>query len=316
MYLKSSLIFTKRQIQYTEAMTNPPIFGRILFLLAKVLGLLPLAILRAFGSLFGWLAYHSNSRETYVARCNMHLIYPNDTAESKEQKVRGIMRSSGQTLFETLAIWTRPRPSALKLIGTIHGIENLQAALAKGKGVLIAAPHYGNWELLLKFLAERAPFSLVYRVPKQAYGDYFLHLARGGSNVSLVPAEATAMRPLLRALQKGETVGITPDQQPKMGGGEFVPFYGIPALTLSLIAKLSKRSAAPVVFAFTERTKQGFDLYFEAETTELQDDDLLKALGIMNQHVQRIAERDFRQYQWTYKRFSIQADPSEKKPYQ
>ena len=145
-------------------MTNPPIFGRILFLLAKILGLLPLAILRALGSLVGWLTYHCNSRETYVARCNMHLIYPNDSAESTEQKVQGIMRSSGQTLFETLAIWTRPRPKALKLIGTIHGIENLQAALAKNKGVLIAAPHYGNWELLLKFLAERAPFSLVWNI--------------------------------------------------------------------------------------------------------------------------------------------------------
>lgn len=296
-------------------MTNPPIFGRILYLLAKMLGLLPLPILRALGSLAGWLAYHGNSRETHVARCNMHVIYPNETTESKEHKVRAIMRSSGQTLFETLAIWTRPRPSALKLIGTIHGIENLHAALAKGKGVLIAAPHYGNWELLLKFLAERAPFSLVYRVPKKAFGDYFLHLARGGLNVSLIPAEATAMRPLLRALQKGETVGITPDQQPKMGGGEFVPFFNKQALTLSLIAKLSKRSGAPVVFAYTERTANGFDLYFEAETTALQDDDLHKALSIMNLYVQRIAERDFRQYQWTYKRFSIQADPAEKKPY-
>ncbi len=72
-------------------MTNPPIFGRILFLLAKMLGLLPLAFLRVLGSLVGWLAYHSNSRETHVARCNMHLIYPNDTAESKEQKIRGII---------------------------------------------------------------------------------------------------------------------------------------------------------------------------------------------------------------------------------
>jgi Kdo2-lipid IVA lauroyltransferase/acyltransferase len=296
-------------------MTKPPILGRILFLLAKMIGLLPIVLLRALGSFAGWLAYHSNSRETHVARCNMQLIYPNDSAHSNEQKVRAILRSAGQTLFETLAIWSRPRPRALQLIGQIHGIRHLETALSKGKGVLIAAPHYGNWELLLKFLSERAPFSLVYRVPKKTYGDYFLHLARGGPNVSLVPAEATAMRPLLRALQHGETVGITPDQQPKMGGGEFAPFFGKQALTLSLIAKLSKRSGAPVIFAYTERTARGFDVYFEAETLELQDDNLLNALSIMNQHVQRIAERDFRQYQWTYKRFSIQADPSMKKPY-
>lgn len=296
-------------------MTKPPIFGRILFLLAKMIGLLPLVLLRMMGSLVGWLAYQSRSREAHVARCNMNIIYPNDSDKAKELNVRAIMRSSGQTLFETLAIWTRPRTRAIKLIGKITGLEHFELALAKGKGVLIAGPHYGNWELLLKFLAEHGALSLVYRVPKKSYGDYFLSLARGGPNVTLVPAEATAMRPLLRALQKGETVGITPDQQPKMGGGEFVPFFGKSVLTLSLIAKLSKRSGAPVVFAYTERTKHGFDLHFEAATTELQDDDLLKALNIMNQHVQRIAERDFRQYQWTYKRFSIRPNPSEPNPY-
>ena len=296
-------------------MTKPPVLGLILFLLAWIIGLLPLWLLKGLGSLAGWLSYRLDSRETRVARRNMQLICTDDSPQQRELKVKGILKSSGQTLFETLAIWTRPRQRALKLICSVHGKRHLDEALAKGKGVIIAGPHYGNWELLLKFLADNGPFSLVYRVPNKPYGDDFLKRARGGVNVTLVPAEATAMRPLLKALQRGETVGITPDQQPKQGGGEFAPFFGVPALTLSLIAKLASRNGTPVVFAYTERSARGFELHFEAEEPAVHDPDLIKALSAMNSRVEAIAKRDFRQYQWTYKRFSIRPDPSEKSPY-
>jgi len=296
-------------------MTKPHVFGRFLFLLARALGLLPLALLRTLGTLAGWISYRLDSRETQVARRNVQLVYPDDGPQQRELKVKGILKSSGQTLFETLAIWTRPRQQALKLLTGVHGREHLDAALAKGKGVIVAGPHYGNWELLLKFLAHNGPLSLVYRVPEKTYGDDFLGMVRGGANVTLVPAEATAMRPLLKALQRGETVGITPDQQPKQGGGEFAPFFGVQALTLSLIAKLASRNGTPVVFAFTERSARGFEVHFEAEEPALHDADLSVALAAMNRRVEAIARRDFRQYQWTYKRFSIRPDTSEKSPY-
>lgn len=296
-------------------MTKPHVFGRFLFLLARMLGLLPLALLRTLGTMAGWTSYRLDGRETRVARRNVQLIYPDDSPQQHELKVKGILWSSGQTLFETLAVWTRPRQKALKLLTGVQGRQHLDAALAKGKGVIVAGPHYGNWELLLKFLAHNGPLSLVYRVPEKAYGDDFLGRVRGGANVTLVPAEATAMRPLLKALQRGETVGITPDQQPKQGGGEFAPFFGIPALTLSLIAKLAGRNGTPVLFAYAERDAQGFVIHIEAEEPALHDADLSVALAAMNHRVEAVARRDFRQYQWTYKRFSIRPDPSEQSPY-
>lgn len=296
-------------------MTNPDFFGRVLFLLARTIGLFPLPLLRRLGTLAGRLSYRIDNRETRVARRNMQLIHPNDSTQQREQRVAGILESSGQTLFETLAVWTRPREKALKLLTGVQGKQHFDAALAKGRGVIIAAPHYGNWEFLLKYVADDGPLSLVYRVPEKAYGDDFLVRARGGVNVTLVPAEATAMRPLLKALQRGEAVGITPDQQPKQGGGEFVPFFGIPALTLSLIAKLAGRHGTPVVFAYAERGARGFEVHFEPEEPALHDTDLSAALAAMNRRVEAIARRDFRQYQWTYKRFSIRPDPSEQNPY-
>lgn len=296
-------------------MTCSAFYGQLLYQSARLIGLLPLSWLRLAGAALGRASYAMNSRETRVTRRNLQLIGLADTPAALERNTRALMRSTGQTLMETLAVWTRPRRRVLALVREVHGEALYAEARAQGKGVLLAVPHYGNWELVIECLAARGPFSLVYRVPESAGGDRFLHLARGGHNVRLVPAEATAMRPLLRALQNGETVSITPDHQPKEGGGEFAPFYGHPALTLSLIAKLAQRTGAPVLFAYTERCRGGFSLHFEAEEPALHAADLSVALAAMNRRVQAIADRDFRQYQWTYKRFSIRPDRTDKSTY-
>ena len=296
-------------------MTRFAWFGPILYCFAMLIGLLPMALLRRLGALFGAAAYRLDSRETRIARRNLTLIHPEIDDGTRENMTRALMRSMGQGLMETLAIWTRPRARVLRLVQQVHGETHLQAALARGRGVLLAVPHYGNWELLIEFMAARGPFSLVYKASEKAGLECFLQKARSGVNVQLVPAEATAMRPLLRALQNGEVVGITPDQQPRKGGGEFISFFGRPALTLSLIAKLAQRTGTPVLFAYTERRGDGFDVVFEAEEPALHDAALDIALTAMNRRVQAIAERDFRQYQWTYKRFSIRQDPNTKSPY-
>jgi KDO2-lipid IV(A) lauroyltransferase len=296
-------------------MTRFAWFGSLLFGFARLIGRLPIALLRRLGALFGAAAYRLDSRETRIARRNLTLIHPEIDDATRENMTRALMRSMGQGLMETLAIWTRPRARVLRLVQQVHGETHLQAALARGRGVLLAVPHYGNWELLIEFMAARGPFSLVYKASEKAGLERFLQKARSGANVQLVPAEATAMRPLMRALQNGEVVGITPDQQPRKGGGEFIPFFGRPALTLSLIAKLAQRTGTPVLFAYTERHGDGFDVVFEAEEPALHDADLDIALTAMNRRVQAIAERDFRQYQWTYKRFSIRQDPNAKNPY-
>jgi len=290
-------------------------FGHFLFFLATLLGRLPLSWQRWLGESAGAVLYRFNTREAKVARVNFQ--YNGLIAEDQaEDLVKQVMRSTGRNLFETIRVWTRSRKDNLALIKNVHGLEHLEAAKAQNKGLLIAAPHYGNWELLIEYMASLGTFALVYRVPEEKWGDVFLRRARGGENVILVPAETNAMRPLWKTLQAKGTVGITPDQQPKFGGGEFAPFFGKQALTLSLIPKLAERSQAPVVFAYTEATKEGFDLFFEPAGKGIQHKDLVHATDVMNTHVEAIARRDLRQYQWTYKRYTLRPPNSgEKNPY-
>lgn len=284
---------------------------------AWAIGRLPLSAQQALGALGARLAYWRNSRETKVARRNLEQVAPAMTPEEREQAVRRILRATGQNALETLRIWTRPRADNLALVRRVSGLDHLLAAQAAGRGVIIAAPHYGNLELVVEFMAARGPFALVYRVPERRAGDLFLRRARGGANITLVPAEANAMRPLYKALRDGGVVGITPDQQPKFGGGEFAPFFGKAALTLSLIPKLAERSGATVLFAYAERLAGGgFEMRFEPAPAAIAAPDLATATAAMNAAVEAIARRDLDQYQWTYKRYSRRPPQSgETNPY-
>jgi KDO2-lipid IV(A) lauroyltransferase len=290
--------------------------GRGLYAIAWLIGRLPLRAQRALGAWIGDRVHRSERRETRVARRNLELIEPGLAPAEREREVGRILRATGSNAMETLRIWTRTRADNLKLVREVHGEALLEAALAQGHGLILAAPHFGNWELLIEYLASRGPFSLVYRVPEKRFGDVFLRLARSGPNVHLVPAEANAMRPLFRALRAGQTVGITPDQQPKQGAGEFAPFFGWQALTLSLIPKLAAHTGAPVLFAYAEPREDGFAIRFEAAPDTIADDDLAGATAALNAQVEAIARRDRAQYQWTYKRFSRRPPGSgEKNPY-
>jgi len=295
-------------------MTSSDFLGRALHALAKLPGALPLSWQRALGRGCGGLVRLANMREARIARRNLELL--GVPAAEHEALVRAILAATGANLLETLRVWTHGRADNLRLVRAVRGREILDAALAQGRGVIVSAPHYGNWELLIEYLASLAPFSLVYRVPEKAAGDVFLRRARAGHNVTLVPAESTAMRPLFRALKAGELVGITPDQQPKLGAGVFAPFFGRQALTLTLIPKLAERSGAPVVMAWAEPVPGGFDIVIEDAPAAIGDADVDVATTAMNAAVEAVARRRMEWYQWTYKRFSKRPKESgEKNPY-
>jgi KDO2-lipid IV(A) lauroyltransferase len=194
-----------------------------LYAAAWCAGRLPLRLQLWLGDAFGRVAHLRNTREGKVARRNLELIAAQMPAVERERLVGAVLRQTGRNALESLRIWTRPRADNLALVAAVHGADLLAAAAAAGRGVIIAAPHYGNIEMVVEYMAARGPFALVYKPPNNRAGDGFLRLARGKHNVALVPAEASAMRPLLRTLQAGDAVGITPDQQPKEGGGEFAP---------------------------------------------------------------------------------------------
>ena len=294
----------------------------LLYALAWTVARLPWPLLRLLADGVARLSVATNAREARVARRNLELIRPDLDAAARERLVRDIVRTTARQAFETLRLWTRPAARNLADIAEVHGEDLFDAALADARGLVVAAPHMGNWELLNQWLAMKTALAILYRPPESAVGEAFLRRVRAnaGGDVEQVRAEAAGVRTLLKRLQKGGVVGILPDQQPKAGEGEFAPFFGKPALTMTLFGRLAGRSGARVLFAWCERlpgtSPPRFALHVEAAPEAIGDADPRTGVAALNAGVEAIARRDFAQYQWTYKRYTLRPPGSgEANPY-
>jgi len=299
------------------------LLARLLVLSAAAVGRLPWRALHGLADAIAALWARLGARESRVARRNLELAFPALAAPERDRWQAAILRNTARQALETLRFWTRPRPQTLGLIREQHGAELFDAALAAGRGLIVAAPHYGNWELLNQWLAARTPIAILYRPPESAVGEAFLQRVRAddAGRVTQVPAEGSAVRALFRRLQDGGVVGILPDQQPKAGDGEFAPFFGLPALTMTLLPRLAARTGAAVLFAYCERLPDtagapAFALRIEPAPVDLADPDPRTGVVALNAAVERIARRDPTQYQWTYKRYTLRPPGSgEDNPY-
>ncbi len=284
------------------------LFARLLYLFASAIARLPWPWLRALSDVIAWAWWRSGGRESQVALRNVELAYPDLLPGQRDALQREILRTTARQTLETLRLWTRPHADNMRLIRETQGVALFDAAIASGKGVIVAAPHYGNWELLNQWLAAHTPLAILYRPPDSALGEAFLRQVRAddADRVTQIRAEAAGIRQLFKRLRDGGVVGILPDQQPKRGDGEFAPFFGLPAYTMTLLPRLAERSGATVLFAYCERVGDlAFALRIEPAPAEIASDDTMVATAALNAAVERIARRSPAQYQWTYKRYTL-----------
>ncbi|MDO5610904.1 MAG: lauroyl acyltransferase [Pseudomonadota bacterium] len=288
----------------------------LLYLLANAIGRLPWPALGWLGERLAAYWRNGNRRESRVAMRGLELAYPDMPAAERSTLRDAALRSTGRQGFETLRIWTRPAAESLALIDEGPGVALFDAALASGRGLIVAAPHHGNWELLNRWLAMKTPLAILYAPPESKLVDGFLRRVREAQGddgrVEQIRAEGIGIRQLFKRLQGGGVVGILPDQQPKQGDGVWAPFFAVPASTMTLIGRLAERTGAEVLYAWCERQGDGprFTLHVEAAPPGIADKDAVVSASALNAGIEAIVRRNPAQYQWTYKRWSQQPEGS------
>ena len=193
------------------------------------------------------------------------------------------------------------------VIEKIHGAELFASALAQGDGLLLALPHMSNWEVLNLVLAEYDKYAFLYKPPTDEKVEQLLVKYRGQSKALQIEANLKGVRKIMNHLKNKGFITILPDQRPKGGQGVFAPFYNIPTYTMSLFSRLAIKTKVPVFFAYALRTENGFEVFFEKSDDEIYSD-LDTSVDYMNAKIQQIVDKAPEQYQWTYKRFSIQPE--------
>ncbi len=182
--------------------------------------------------------------------------------------------------------------------------ELLDQALANGRGAILLLPHIGNWELFNNYLLPDHPFLALYRPPRLTELDEPIRRSRQRTGAELVPTTSVGLRRLYRGLEAGKLILILPDQEPLKRHGVFAPFFGIDALTMTLVGRLVSRFDSPAIFGFAERRPDGFfRVRFRPAPDGLGVADKLAAATWLNRGIEECVRSCPEQYMWSYKRF-------------
>ncbi|WP_148254461.1 lysophospholipid acyltransferase family protein [Aidingimonas lacisalsi] len=252
----------------------------------------------------GPLIQRFSKRERQVTDINLGEVYPDLDAKARRRLSRESLVHSSATMFELGFAWMAPAPRVEAAIAEVHGRDLLDEARAEGRGVVVLAPHFGNWEVLNFWLSSHFPFTAMYEPPKLAPLDPTIRRGRERMGANLVPTNARGIAALMKALKRSEAVGILPDQTPSWGSGVFAPFFGRQAYTATLLPKLVSRTQARVVTGVARRLPgRGFAIHFlDADERVYDSDETTSATGV-NACVEAAIALDPPQYQWEYKRY-------------
>lgn len=283
----------------------------LLYLLLRLVSLFPLRTVHAMGAWIGRRSLRSHSRSARYSAVNLRLTRPELSEAERADLLLRTMEESGKSVTEVAAIWGGGAEKSLGMVRDVVGGELFAEALASGKGVIVAAPHLGCWELLNYWLCSKTPMAILYRPPRIHAIEALLRKVRGKLAPEQVRAEGAGVRTLFKRLGAGGTVGILPDQKPREGEGEFAPFFGVDALTMVLLPRLAARTGATVLFSFAERLPdgEGFRIHVLPAPEGIDSSDLKIACTALNRGVERCVERAFPQYQWHYKRYTAHDRP-------
>lgn len=274
----------------------------VIKIVIALLSLLPLGLLRALGALIGQISWWIKSRGARTAQVNLALCFPTLSHRERRRMAARSMRHWGMTLCEIPRIWRLGR-AGLEYIVDVEGKEDIDAALAAGKGCIIVSPHLGNWELVGYWAGTLGPITTLYQPPRRFDVDDYLRDVRSKTGATLVPTTSRGVAQLIKALQRGELIGVLPDMEPELSGGAFAPFFGVPALTMTLVHSLVRRTDSPVFVGFAKRIRGGFKIIFYRPDEEIAAEGAGGSVAALNRVIERLVTLAPEQYQWEYKRF-------------
>ena len=271
----------------------------------RLIARLPLSFLHALGSVLGWTIYGMSPTYRRHLRDNLERAGYGKEADSARIR-RGAIASAGKMVMELLAIWFRPHSEVIALVKSVEGAEPAYAAQRSGKALLFLTPHMGAFEVASLYAARDWKITVLYRRPKVGWIEPLMRAGRERNNVRLVPADLTGVRQMFAALKRAEVVGFLPDQVPGKGEGEWSDFFGRPAYTMTLAAKLAERDNVECYLAFARRLPrgEGYTIHVRPLPAPIAGE---RATRRINRALEALVRECPEQYLWGYNRYKVPA---------
>ena len=267
----------------------------------------PLGLLHAFGGVLGWIVWLVSPTYRRRLRSNAELagIAPRDWRRS--------IAEAGRMVAETPWLWLRADDGVLDPLVTWRNVEALDDFVAQGRPLVLLTPHMGSFEVAGRAFAmrygQRQPITVLYRPSRQRALREFQEEARKRPTMPTAPASLAGVRQMLRALKRKEAVGLLPDQVPPEGQGTWAPFFGKPAYTMTLAARLMQQTGAGCFVLRGERLPRGAGYVVHASQlvralpTATDAQAQVAAATIINETMEQVIRSDPGQYMWGYNRY-------------
>jgi len=266
--------------------------------LFKLTSMLPLWLLHGLGWVLGWLAFLGSGvyRQRFVANARQ--------AGVPARQWLGAVGESGKLVAELPRLWLG-RPVQVLLEGEQH----IRDVLGAGQGLVFLTPHLGCFEICAQAYAQRfgqggQPITVLFRPPRQAWLRSLVAASRERRGLQTAPTTLSGVKQMIKALKRGESVGLLPDQVPPLGMGVKASFFGREAYTMTLSVRLVQQTGARVLLAWGERLSwgRGYRVHIQPLTLPLPED-VQEAVVAVNQAMQTLIEQCPGQYLWGYARY-------------
>lgn len=274
----------------------------MLLTLMRCCARMPLAALHFLGAGLGWLVYALSPTWRRRLSGNLHASGLCADEASFRRTRHAAVAEAGKGLTELCRVWFG-RDDGIDTLVRCDDWSVVEAAQREGRGLIFLTPHLGCFEISALYGAKRLPLTVLYRPPKRASLEPLMLAGRSRTSARLAPATLQGVRQLLKALKRGEAVGILPDQAPGVGEGEWADFFGRPAYTMTLVTRLQEFTGAAVVMAFAERLPGGKGYHLHLQRVSAAP----LSPAALNRAVEDVIRRCPAQYLWGYNRYKVPA---------
>lgn len=275
--------------------------------LLTITNALPLSMVHRLGAMVGYVAWRKHGEIRSVIETNIRTCFPEVDAKEQAELVRRNLSESGKLILESGKMWCGDADECLSLIQAVEGEHFIEEAQRQQRGIILALPHCGCWEIVGLYFARHYATTTMYADRRGERLEQLVRDARQRTGATLVPADKSGVRAMSRALRRQELVAIMPDQSP-VGRGQFAKFFGQTCYTMTLLPRLARGSNALVLFAYARRQadSSGFRIFVRPSSEDIARLEVTAGVQTVNDDTETVVREAPEQYWWAYKRFKKQ----------